>query len=136
MIRGLPGTATAGLSKCFADVVMNVESLNFENVLERIKKENNLEADHQLTPEMLDEVISEFKAIVSSKTGQEFPQDPHEQLIMAVKAVFNSWNNDRAKVYRKINNIPDDLGTAVNVQTMVFGNMGDVGTVLLFPQPF
>ncbi|MGI6554306.1 MAG: pyruvate, phosphate dikinase [Bacillota bacterium] len=117
----------------FADVVMNVESLNFENVLERIKKENNLEADYQLTPEMLDEVISEFKSIVSSKAGQEFPQEPHEQLMMAVKAVFNSWNNDRAKVYRKINNIPDDLGTAVNVQTMVFGNMGnDSGTGVAF----
>jgi len=109
----------------FSDVVLGVNSLEFENVLERVKSENNLEHDYQLTPEMLDVVIDEFKKIVRQKTGSYFPQDPDIQLMMAIEAVFNSWNNDRAKVYRKINNIPDDLGTAVNVQVMVFGNMGD-----------
>jgi len=117
----------------FSDVVMGVESIEFENVLERIKSQNGLEHDYQLTPEMLDAIIDEFKKIVRLKTGSEFPQEPKKQLMMAVEAVFNSWNNDRAKVYRKINNIPDDLGTAVNVQTMVFGNMGeDSGTGVAF----
>ncbi|NLO90058.1 MAG: pyruvate, phosphate dikinase [Clostridia bacterium] len=117
----------------FSDVVLGVESIEFENVLERVKSQNGLEHDYQLTPEMLENIIEEFKKIVRLKTGSDFPQEPKKQLMMAVEAVFNSWNNDRAKVYRKINNIPDDLGTAVNVQTMVFGNMGeDCGTGVAF----
>ena len=117
----------------FADVVMSVESFEFENILERIKHQNNLENDFELTPEMLDQVIKEFKSVIHNKTGSDFPQQPDVQLMMAVQAVFDSWNNDRAHVYRRINNIPDDLGTAVNVQIMVFGNMGDdCGTGVAF----
>ena len=117
----------------FAGVVMDVEGHQFENVLERIKSKNNIEEDYDLTPAMLEEVIAEFKSIVRNKTGKDFPQEPADQLMMAVEAVFGSWNNDRAQVYRKLNNIPDDLGTAVNVQCMVFGNMGnDCGTGVAF----
>ena len=117
----------------FADVVMSVESFEFENILERIKHQNNLENDFELTPEMLDQVIKEFKSVIHNKTGSDFPQQPDVQLMMAVQAVFDSWNNDRAHVYRRINNIPDNLGTAVNVQIMVFGNMGDdCGTGVAF----
>ena len=117
----------------FADVVMSVESHQFENVLERIKSKNNLENDFELSPEMLDEVIAEFKSVIRHKTGKDFPQEPGQQMMMAVQAVFDSWNNDRANVYRRINDIPDNLGTAVNVQSMVFGNMGDdCGTGVAF----
>jgi len=117
----------------FGDVVMAVESHQFENVLERIKSQNGIEEDFNLTPAMLEQVIAEFKSIIRNKTGKDFPQEPASQLMMAVEAVFGSWNNDRAIVYRKINNIPDDLGTAVNVQSMVFGNMGnDCGTGVAF----
>lgn len=109
----------------FSDVVLGIEHYEFENVLEAVKKRKRLQFDHQIPPEDLRTIIEEYKKIVREKTKKEFPQSPFEQLIMAVKAVFSSWNNQRAIVYRKINKIPDDLGTAVNVQTMVFGNMGD-----------
>src|SRR5690606_6952978 len=75
--------------------------------------------------EALKEVVDRYKKLYKQEIGTEFPEDPKTQLILAVKAVFRSWNNERAKIYRKLNNIPDDLGTAVNVQSMVFGNMGD-----------
>ena len=117
----------------FGDVVMAIESHQFESLLERVKDRNNIEEDFNLTPAMLEEIIAEFKSLVRNRTGQDFPQDPTAQLLMAVEAVFGSWNNDRANVYRRINNIPDDLGTAVNVQSMVFGNMGDdCGTGVAF----
>ena len=117
----------------FSGVVLGVEDIEFENVLEHVKSKNDLEHDYQLSPEMLDGIIEEFKRIIRHKAGMDFPQDPDEQLKMAVEAVFKSWNNDRAKVYRRINNIPDGLGTAVNVQVMVFGNMGgDCGTGVAF----
>lgn len=117
----------------FGDVVMAIESHQFESILEGAKSKNNIEEDFDLTPAMLEEIIAEFKSLVRNRTGQDFPQDPITQLLMAVEAVFGSWNNDRAIVYRKINNIPDDLGTAVNVQIMVFGNMGDdCGTGVAF----
>lgn len=109
----------------FSDVVLGIEHYEFDSLLENLKKRKGLTFDHQVPAEDLKELIMEYKTIVREKTKQEFPQDPFEQLILAVKAVFNSWNNQRAIVYRKINKIPDDLGTAVNIQTMVFGNMGD-----------
>lgn len=109
----------------FADVVMGVEHYQFEAALEKRKHEINVELDKDLTPEALEKLIEDYKTIVKRSAGQSFPQDPAEQLLMAIRAVFSSWFNPRADVYRKINNIPQDLGTAVNVQTMVFGNKGD-----------
>ncbi|HHZ17110.1 MAG TPA: pyruvate, phosphate dikinase [Clostridia bacterium] len=109
----------------FANVVMEVEHKNFEAALEKVKEEYGVEVDKDLSPEALRKVIQAYKEIVKKETGREFPTDPKEQLIMAVKAVFSSWYNPRAIVYRKINKISDDLGTAVNVQSMVFGNVGD-----------
>ncbi len=109
----------------FSDVVMGVEHSKFERVLDRQKEKAQVRFDNQLSAVEWREVIVEYKKMVQRETGQTFPQDPLEQLFMAVYAVFNSWNNDRAAVYRRINKIPDDLGTAVNIQAMVFGNMGD-----------
>lgn len=117
----------------FGDVVLEIEHYKFENVLEYQKEKLGVQFDYQLDAAALREIVRQFKVIVGSSTGQEFPQDPFEQLRMAVRAVFNSWNNQRAVVYRKINGIPEHLGTAVNVQTMVFGNMGsDCGTGVAF----
>jgi pyruvate,orthophosphate dikinase len=109
----------------FSDIVLGIEHDRFEEVLARFKTRDGLRYDFLLTPDLLKEIIEEYKAIVKEETGAGFPQDPPEQLRLAVKAVFDSWNNPRAIVYRKINQIPDDLGTAVNVQAMVFGNMGE-----------
>lgn len=108
----------------FGDVVMGIPFQVFEEVLEELKKEVGVELDTELTAENLDELIERFKGIYA-KEGGDFPQDPFQQLLKAVEAVFASWNNERAIVYRRIHRIPDDLGTAVNIQTMVFGNMGD-----------
>ena len=108
----------------FGDVVMGIPFQVFEEVLEELKKEVGVELDTELTAENLDELIERFKGIYA-KEGVDFPQDPFQQLLKAVEAVFASWNNERAIVYRRIHRIPDDLGTAVNIQTMVFGNMGD-----------
>ncbi|MDD3654513.1 MAG: pyruvate, phosphate dikinase [Desulfotomaculaceae bacterium] len=117
----------------FGDVVMGVEHHKFENILDHIKKSAGVLFDHQLSAADLREVIVKYKKLLESETGGSFPQDPMEQLFMAVYAVFNSWNNDRAIVYRKLNKIPDTLGTAVNIQAMVFGNMGeDCGTGVAF----
>ncbi|OPX88099.1 MAG: Pyruvate, phosphate dikinase [Pelotomaculum sp. PtaB.Bin104] len=117
----------------FGDVVMGVEHHKFESILEEQKKKTDVRFDHQLSAADLREVIVEFKKLIERETGSSFPQDPVEQLFMSVFAVFNSWNNDRAIVYRKLNKIPDDYGTAVNIQAMVFGNMGDdCGTGVAF----
>ncbi|MCG0277540.1 MAG: pyruvate, phosphate dikinase [Thermanaeromonas sp.] len=117
----------------FGDVVLGIEHGKFEAILEKHKERIGAKFDHELTPEALKEVIAEYKELVKAETGREFPQDPQEQLRMAIRAVFDSWNNPRAIVYRKINKIPDDLGTAVNIQTMVFGNMGSTsGTGVAF----
>ncbi len=89
------------------------------------KNKRGVKLDTDLTAADLQEVIAEYKQVVKKHTGKDFPQAPLDQLTMARDAVFRSWNNDRAKVYRRINNISDDLGTAVNVQAMVFGNLGD-----------
>ncbi|MDH7479747.1 MAG: pyruvate, phosphate dikinase, partial [Syntrophomonadaceae bacterium] len=117
----------------FSDVVMQVERSKFESVIHRQKQRLGVQFDSELDVEALRLIIREFKQVVRSTTGQDFPQDTHQQLMMAIQAVFGSWNNDRAIIYRKINRIPDDLGTAVNVQCMVFGNMGsDSGTGVAF----
>ena len=109
----------------FSDVVMGIDKNKFEKILDDVKQENGLTLDVELTAEHLKEVVRRFKELYAREMGQEFPQDPKTQLIEAVKAVFRSWNNPRAIVYRRMNDIPGDWGTAVNVQAMVFGNMGD-----------
>jgi len=117
----------------FGDVVMGIEHVKFERILERQKDKAGVYFDNQLTAEHWLEVIDEYKKLILRETGKSFPQDPMDQLFMSVYAVFNSWNNDRAIVYRRINKIPDDMGTAVNIQVMVFGNMGnDSGTGVAF----
>jgi pyruvate,orthophosphate dikinase len=115
----------------FGDVVMDVkpESVDegdpFEEEMEKLKAEEGVDNDVDLTVDALKELVKRFKQVIKDKTGQDFPNDPHDQLWMSIGAVFGSWNNDRAIAYREMNNIPDDWGTAVNVQTMVFGNMGE-----------
>lgn len=117
----------------FSDVVMKVDRDKFEHVLERFKEKQGVQIDADLSVDSLQKIVEEFKQIVRNSTGQDFPQDTQQQLLMAVHAVFNSWDNDKAILYRKINKIPDDLGTAVNVQCMVFGNSGnDSGTGVAF----
>jgi pyruvate,orthophosphate dikinase len=113
----------------FGNVVMGISGEHFEEILEEIKKEQNVEIDADIDVDGLKEVVKKYKSLVTKDTGKEFPDDPQQQLNMAIEAVFSSWDNKRARTYRKINKIPDDLGTAVNVQEMVFGNMGyDSGT--------
>lgn len=109
----------------FSDVAIGIEKRKFENILESVKEEKGVEYDTELTSEDLKEIVAKFKEIYSKEMGTEFPQDPKEQLMEAVKAVFSSWDNSRAIVYRRLNDIPSSWGTAVNVQSMVFGNMGD-----------
>lgn len=116
----------------YSDVVMGVEQFEFEGILADLKRQRQVQFDHELSAADLRQLVADFKQVVARR-GQAFPQDPFEQLLMAVRAVFGSWNNQRAIVYRKLNNIPDHLGTAVNVQAMVFGNMGnDSGTGVAF----
>ena len=109
----------------FGDVVLGLEHYLFEQEIEEIKEQKGVNLDTELDENDWLEVIKRFKKIVANKIKKPFPQEPKEQLYMAIRAVFDSWNNQRAIVYRKINKIPDHLGTAVNVQMMVFGNMGD-----------
>ncbi|HKL47501.1 MAG TPA: pyruvate, phosphate dikinase [Candidatus Izemoplasmatales bacterium] len=109
----------------FADVVMEINKSNFEKIFDTKKDEKGVELDTDLTAEDLKEIVESFKDKYEELKGQPFPQDPKEQLILAVEAVFRSWDNPRAQYYRRINNIPYEWGTAVNVQAMVFGNMGD-----------
>ncbi|MGB4002997.1 MAG: PEP/pyruvate-binding domain-containing protein, partial [Bacillota bacterium] len=109
----------------FGDVVMEVPHDDFEAILEAKKKELGVVLDTELDAEALKDVVKKYKALVREKTGKSFPEDPREQLDMARDAVFGSWMNPRAITYRRLNNIPGDWGTAVNVQAMVFGNMGD-----------
>ena len=117
----------------FSDVVMEVPKSLFERVLDEIKASKGVHFDTELTADDLKEVIVRFKKIYKDKMGEEFPQEPRVQLMEAVKAVFRSWDNERAIVYRRMNDIPGDWGTAVNVQAMVFGNMGDTsGTGVAF----
>ena len=118
----------------FSDVVMEVPKSFFEKIIDELKEEKGVHFDTELTAEDLKELIARFKKIYSENMeGAEFPQDPRVQLMEAVKAVFRSWDNPRAIVYRRMNDIPGDWGTAVNVQAMVFGNMGDTsGTGVAF----
>jgi len=109
----------------FGNVVMEIPKDKFEHVFDGQKKKKKVKFDTELTAEDLQDVIAEYKNVVRKDVGKDFPQDPHIQLDMAIEAVFRSWYNPRAKTYRRLNKISDDLGTAVNVQTMVFGNMGD-----------
>ena len=117
----------------YANVVLGVESYNFEELIENYKLTKGVLLDTDLDENDWDGLILDFKNIVKEKTKKEFPQDVHEQLIGAIYAVFLSWQSNRAKVYRKLNQIPSDWGTAVNVQLMVFGNMGqDSATGVVF----
>lgn len=109
----------------FGDVVLGLELYPFERIIEQRKEERGVTSDPELTAEDWQWVIAQFKELIQRETGTSFPQDPREQLMRSIVAVFDSWNNQRAIIYRKIHQIPDDLGTAVNVQAMVFGNLGD-----------
>lgn len=117
----------------FSNVVLGIDLFYFEQFLEETREKKGYKVDPELTAEDWQEVIAGYKAIVKRQKKIEFPQNPQEQLFLAIRAVFDSWNNQRAIVYRRIHKIPDSLGTAVNVQSMVFGNMGnDSGTGVAF----
>ena len=117
----------------FADVVMGVEKRLFENLLDEMKDEKGYKFDTDLTADDLKILVEEFKDLYKKEKGEEFPSNPKDQLIEAVKAVFRSWNNPRAIVYRRLNDIPGEWGTAVNIQEMVFGNKGETsGTGVAF----
>ena len=109
----------------YGNVVMGVESHHFEELIENFKLTKGVLLDTELDENDWNGLINDFKKIIKEKTNKNFPQDVHEQLLGAISAVFLSWESNRAKIYRKLNHIPSDWGTAVNVQSMVFGNMGD-----------
>ena len=109
----------------FGSIVMGIDRQRFEKALEEIKEKKGMRLDTELTAEDLKELVNEFKIIYKRSTGEDFPTDPLEQVKKAINAVFGSWFGDRAAKYRKLNNIPDDLGTACNIQSMVFGNLGE-----------
>jgi pyruvate, orthophosphate dikinase len=113
------------LIQMFGNVVLEIPKSAFDEVFDAKKKQKKQKLDTGLDAQALKEVIEEYKKVVKKHAKRDFPQNAHEQLVMARDAVFRSWNNDRAKHYRRINNISDDLGTAVNVQAMVFGNLGE-----------
>ena len=117
----------------FSDVVMELPKYEFETILSDQKDVQGVKYDQELTAESLRIIIDNYKDLYLMRVGEEFPEDPREQLFRAIEAVFRSWNNDRAIIYRNLNKIDHDLGTAVNVQSMVFGNMGDdCGTGVAF----
>lgn len=117
----------------FSNVVLGIDLFYFEQLLEETREKKGYKVDPELTAEDWQEVIAGYKTIVKRQKKIEFPQNPQDQLFLAIRAVFDSWNNQRAIVYRRIHKIPDSLGTAVNVQSMVFGNMGnDSGTGVAF----
>jgi pyruvate,orthophosphate dikinase len=117
----------------FGDVVMEIAKTKFDAIFDAKKEEHGYEFDVDLTTEDLKEIIVGYKALVKEEMGRDFPQEPKDQLMEAIMAVFRSWNNDRAILYRQLNEIPDSIGTAVNVQSMVFGNMGETsGTGVAF----
>lgn len=117
----------------FSDVVMGIEKRNFENKIDEMKEARGVEFDTELTADDLKELVVEFKKIYKKEKGEDFPQDPKVQLIESITAVFRSWDNPRAIVYRRLNDIPGEWGTAVNVQQMVFGNKGETsGTGVIF----
>lgn len=117
----------------FGNVVLGIGHKHFEEALEAAKHKKGVELDTEMDAEDWKALVSTFKGIVKTQTGEDFPEDPRDQLRLAVVAVFESWNNKRAIAYRRMNGIPDNIGTAVNVQAMVFGNMGeDSGTGVAF----
>jgi len=117
----------------FADVVMEVDRMKFEHIMDEIKHANKIKMDTEMTAPMLKDLCAKYKALYKKETGEDFPQDPIIQLKRSRDAVFRSWMNDRAIIYRRLNHVPSDWGTAVNVQEMVFGNMGeDSGTGVAF----
>jgi len=117
----------------FGDVVLEIHKHDFEELLTKCKEQQGVKYDQELSAEALSDLVTAYKKLVVDRSGRPFPQEPMEQLFMSVEAVFRSWNNERAIVYRNLNRISHDLGTAVNVQAMVFGNMGDdCGTGVAF----
>ncbi len=117
----------------FAKIVLDVDGALFEHAIESLRNQRGVATDPELDVAALRELVTTFKTIVADNAGMEFPQDPEEQLRHAIEAVFQSWNGERAKIYRRMEKIADDLGTAVNVQAMVFGNKGDdSGTGVVF----
>lgn len=117
----------------FADVVMDVEKRNFENMMDKVKEEKGVKFDTELDANDLKKLVKQFKEFYKETKGEEFPSDPKQQLIEAISAVFRSWDNPRANVYRRLNDIPGNWGTAVSVQEMVFGNKGETsGTGVAF----
>ncbi len=147
---GLNDTAVVGLAKLtdnerfaydsyrrfiqmFSDVVMELPKSRFERILDEVKEKKGVHFDNDLSSDDLKEIVVLFKDFYRESLGSEFPQDPKEQLLAAIRAVFRSWDNERAIYYRRMNGIPGDWGTAVNVQSMVFGNMGETsGTGVAF----
>jgi pyruvate,orthophosphate dikinase len=113
------------LIQMFGDVVLDIPKKQFEHIFDGVKAAEKVKFDYELTPESLKKIIAEYRKLVKKETGKDFPQDPLDQLTAARDAVFRSWQNERAKTYRRINRIDDWLGTAVNVQAMVFGNLGE-----------
>ncbi|MEO0292762.1 MAG: pyruvate, phosphate dikinase [candidate division WOR-3 bacterium] len=113
------------LLQMYGDVVMGVDHDDFEEIIQKKKDEKGVKSDSELKGEDWKEIAEKFKALIKEKTGKDFPEDPKEQLRGAINAVFASWDNKRAREYRRIHNIPENLGTAVNVQAMVFGNKGE-----------
>ena len=113
------------LLQMFGKTVLNIDGEEFESRLDAAKEAAGVATDVELAPEQLRELVGQFKAVIERESGSPFPQDPHEQLLRAVRAVFDSWNTERAVIYRRRERIPDDLGTAVNVQAMAFGNVGE-----------
>jgi pyruvate,orthophosphate dikinase len=113
------------LIQMFGDVVLDVPKKKFEHIFDGVKAAKKIKFDYDLKPDALQKIIAEYKKLIKKETGKEFPQDPLAQLVAARDAVFKSWQNDRAKTYRRINHIEDWIGTAVNIQAMVFGNLGE-----------
>jgi pyruvate,orthophosphate dikinase len=113
------------LIQMFGDVVLDVPKKKFEHIFDGVKAAKKIKFDYDLKPDALQKIIAEYKKLIKKETGKDFPQDPLVQLVAARDAVFKSWQNDRAKTYRRINHIEDWIGTAVNIQAMVFGNLGE-----------
>jgi len=121
------------LIQMYGDVVMGVEHEDFEKIIQDTKDKKGVKQDAELTADDWKEIAGKFKKLIKEETGKDFPENPKDQLLGAVNAVFSSWDNKRAREYRRINNIPGDLGTAVNVQAMAFGNRGEgCGTGVAF----
>lgn len=117
----------------FAEVVLKLERHQFESILDEARCQQKVSADSELNEQYLQQIVKSYLTLINRETGRDFPADPTEQLLLAIQAVFESWNTPRAKIYRQVNRIPDDLGTAVNVQAMVFGNLSaDSGTGVAF----